>query len=559
MSKTKPTAVTVTLTDSYSDFVESAAAYLHETIPGYRFQLQLTDTGAQILAKLDKNWLAAVLRPLLLAKPAVEVYLSQQAHEPMITLAEAPHELRDILLGNVYVGSVLAYPETGGRTRISRVAVAVPTLELIDVPANFEIRINRSKFEAAAAKAYTKLYHKMPFLLDIYRQKRNTNGKGRPAKLFPSMFANQMQNPDLNPQVMWVAMHWAESGGAEAWAWEQARLAKAAGFKLVFTFDRAAPQRLLNLASELSNDIYLIGQGVLKTEWTSVLLGIMETHRPGFLHIHHSEFVYTQLPLLKALYPQLWVEDSTHIAEYRGGGFVRSSIGTSQWINLHHVISPQLVELYAQHKVEAGKVHFHPLTHLTSDQTEQAQIKQLPGGPVTLGFLGRLSAQKRPVLFIALTALLHRRYPGRFKFIMQGSGELENIVQMQLKRWRLIQVIERRPWGSVTDFLKDIDILVITSENEGLTLTSIEADAAGVPVVSTNVGSQYTVVAEELLLPREPLGFIKQAVPLFKRLATDPQFYQTVTAGQRELTEKLRTLTSASEFFRQHYQVLLQK
>lgn len=559
MSKVPPATVAAETHATFSAYVEAASLHLQAVLPGYRFQLQLTDTGVQILSKLDKNWLAAVLRPLLLAKPAVEVFLSQQAHEPMITLAEAPNELRDILLGHVYVGSVLAYPEAGGRTRVSRVAVAVPTLELIDVPANFEIRINRSKFEAVAAKAYTKLYHKVPFLLDIYRQKRNNNGKGRPAKLFPSMFANQMQNPDLDPQVMWIAMHWAESGGAEAWAWEQARLAKAAGFKLVFTFDRAAPQRQLQLASELSDDIYLIGQGVLKTDWTSVLLGIMENHRPGFLHVHHSEFVYTQLPLLKALYPQLWIEDTTHIAEYRGGGFVRSSIGTSQWINLHHVISPQLVDLYAQHQVESDKVHIHPLTHLTSDQTEQAEIKSLPAGPLTLGFLGRLSAQKRPVLFIALAALLHRRYPGRFKFLLQGSGELENIVAGQLKRWRLTNVIERRPWGSVEEFLKDVDVLVITSENEGITLTSIEADAAGVPVVSTDVGSQYTVVAPELLLPRDPLGFIKQAVPLFKRLATDPQFYQTVTAGQRELTEKLRSFTPASEFFRQHYQTLLKK
>ncbi|MCS4484043.1 glycosyltransferase [Gleimia sp. 6138-11-ORH1] len=545
--------------ETYQNFLEETVAHMQAVIPGYRFQLQLTETGLQILSRLDKNWLVAVIRPLLLAKPAVEVFLSQQGQEPMITLAEDPKELRDIFSGDTYVGTVLAYPQTGGRQKISRVVVALPTLELIDVPADFEIRLNNSKFEALVAKAYTQLYHKVPFLLDIYRQKRNSNGRGRPAKIFPPMYANSRQEPELDSQVMWIAMHWAESGGAESWAWEQARLAKAAGFKLVFTFDRAAPQRQLQLASELSEDIYLIGQGVLKADWTSVLLGIMETHRPAHLHIHHSNFVYTQLPVLKALYPQLRVEDTTHIAEYRGGGFVGSSIGTTQWIDLHHVISPQLVELYADQQVPAQKVHYHPLTHLTSDQRELAPIQPLTHKPITLGFLGRLSAQKRPVLFIALAAILHRRYPGKFRFIMQGSGELENIVVSQLKRWKLMEVIERRPWGSIEDFLTEIDILLITSENEGLTLTSIEADAAGVPVVSTNVGSQYSVVSAELLLPREPIGFIKGAIALLKKLADDPQFYQRVSAGQRQLTQILRSQVSASEFYRQHYQALLTK
>lgn len=539
------------------EFITQQTELLQQALPDTRFQLQITDTGVDILSGLDKNWLLSVLRPILLAHPAVEVFLSQQAHESMINLNEDPRELRDILMGDAYVGSVLAYPTTSEAQRIRRLVVAVPTIELISTPANFAIRLNRSKFEAIAAKAYTKLYHQIPFLLDIYRQKRNTNGRGRPAKLFPPMYASAGTGVELDAKTMWIAMHWAESGGAESWAWEQARLAKEAGFNLVFTFDRAAPQRQLHLAAELSHYVYVIGQGVLKDDWTTVLCGLMEKHRPAYLHIHHSEFVYTQLATLKSLYPQLWVEDSTHIAEHRGGGFVRSSIGVTQWINLHHVISPQLLDMYTGHGVDSSKVFYQPLTHLTSDQATLADIKPISGKPVTLGFLGRLSAQKRPVLFIALAAYLHRRYPGQFKFIMQGSGELEKIVSAQLKRWKLENVVERRGWGSVDTFLTDVDILVITSENEGLTLTSIEADAAGVPVVSTDVGSQYSVVAEQALLPRDPVGFLKAGVPLLKRLVTDAQFYQDVAQAQRSLTQKLRSQESASEFYRQHYQALI--
>lgn len=528
---------------------------LEGVFPDFEFTVMLSREGKQIFELLDDAWIVSALRPILLIHDRVEVVLSSRDDEPMMNPSEEQRPFATVYEGGAEVGVITAQRRSD--VPLKRIMVVVPTRDLVKTPSNFMMKLNTSKVASMVATTYTKLYYAMPLTLDVYRQFRNTNGRGKPPKVYPAMKRAGDEGGDLNSKTMWIAMHWAESGGAESWAWEQARIAHDAGFNLVFTFDRCAPQRALNLASELSDDIYLIDQSVPRRDWPALVVEFMEKHRPGFVHVHHSMFVYHMLPLIKSLYPHLHVEDSTHIAEHRGGGFVATSIGAKEFVDLHHVISPQLQRLYDEGAVDPVKVVFRPLTSFTSDQSEPKPVLIDSSRPVRLGFLGRLSPQKRPVLFLALAAFLNKRYPGRFEFIMQGSGELEGVVQQQIKRMRLENVVQRRGWGPTKDFFDDVDILVLTSENEGLTLTTIEADAEGVLVVSTDVGSQETVIAPGALLPREPIQFFNEARKLFPRLLNEPGFIAKLARDQRAQLNHLRSLESASEFFTNHYQEIL--
>lgn len=531
------------------------AARLAEVFPDVKLTVMLSGAGERIVERLDDAWIESALRPILLLNDRVEVVLSARNEEPMVNAMEFAKPFEHVYEGGLEVGTITAQRRVDVPLR--RVMVVVPTLNLIEHPSSFKIELHTSKLASLVAKTYTRAYHMVPLTLDVYRQHRNSKGRGRLTQRPPAMVRTGEPGGNLNSKTMWIAMHWAESGGAEAWAWEQARIAREAGFNLIFTFDRCAPQRLLHLASEMSDFVYLIDQGVAREQWPALVTEIMDAHRPGFIHVHHSKFVYSMLPLIRSLYPDVHVEDSTHIAEHRGGGFVSDTIGDKEFIDLHHVISPQLQRLLDEGGVLRSDVVFRPLTSFTSDQADPKPVELPTGRPIRLGFLGRLSAQKRPVLFLALAAFLNKRYPGRFEFIMQGSGELEAIVQQQMKRLRLDGVVERRSWGPTSDFFEDVDVLVITSENEGLTLTTIEADAAGVLVVSTNVGSQETVIAPEALLPREPIPFFKAANSLFERLSQDPAFVERLAEDQRARLGFLHDLESASEFFERHYEQIM--
>jgi glycosyltransferase involved in cell wall biosynthesis len=67
--------------------------------------------------------------------------------------------------------------------------------------------------------------------------------------------------------------------------------------------------------------------------------------------------------------------------------------------------------------------------------------------------------------------------------------------------------------------LNEIDILVVTSANEGTPLTIMEAAYAGVPTVSFNVGSISSILINGVtgvLVPDEPEALIEACFGLVK-------------------------------------------
>jgi glycosyltransferase involved in cell wall biosynthesis len=82
------------------------------------------------------------------------------------------------------------------------------------------------------------------------------------------------------------------------------------------------------------------------------------------------------------------------------------------------------------------------------------------------------------------------------RFLIVGDGELRERLQASAEAGALG---DRLVW---TGFRRDIagicfasDVVVLTSDNEGTPVSLIEAQAAGVPVVSTDVGGARSVVS----------------------------------------------------------------
>jgi hypothetical protein len=93
-------------------------------------------------------------------------------------------------------------------------------------------------------------------------------------------------------------------------------------------------------------------------------------------------------------------------------------------------------------------------------------------------------------------------------------------------------------------------VLVISSDNEGLTLTSLEAERHGVLILSADVGSQRTVVAEPLLVPRPPRKFVAGAARALDVLATVPGAFLHAQREQHALVRALGQRETASSFLK---------
>ena len=111
-------------------------------------------------------------------------------------------------------------------------------------------------------------------------------------------------------------------------------------------------------------------------------------------------------------------------------------------------------------------------------------------------FIGRVTQIKRPDRFLEVVSEIKKRNIG-LDFFIAGDGDLLEVCRERIIAESLpVKVLG---WQSnIEKVLSAADIVVLTSDNEGTPLSLIQAGMAGLPVVSTNVGSVPEVVLDNV-------------------------------------------------------------
>ena len=127
----------------------------------------------------------------------------------------------------------------------------------------------------------------------------------------------------------------------------------------------------------------------------------------------------------------------------------------------------------------------------------KAAAKKFYGlSPISLqcAFIGRVTQIKRPDRFLDVVSELKKRGV-KIDFFIAGDGELLDACRERIAREQLsVQVLG---WQSnIEKILAAADVVVLTSDNEGMPLSLIQAGMAGIPVVATSVGSVSEVVLD---------------------------------------------------------------
>lgn len=123
------------------------------------------------------------------------------------------------------------------------------------------------------------------------------------------------------------------------------------------------------------------------------------------------------------------------------------------------------------------------------DPTATRERLGLPTNVVTVGFVGRFTDIKRPDRFLSLASRLPDVH-----FVMFGNGPLHGEVQQHARNHPNVSVFDFST--DLAEVLAAIDVLVLTSDNEGVPLSLMEAGSAGVPVVSMRVGGVAEIVED---------------------------------------------------------------
>jgi glycosyltransferase involved in cell wall biosynthesis len=127
-------------------------------------------------------------------------------------------------------------------------------------------------------------------------------------------------------------------------------------------------------------------------------------------------------------------------------------------------------------------------------ETIRRELRIPPDAPlVTL--VARLEPIKRVDRFLRVANLIEA--PSNINFLVVGDGALREELQRSSEAATLG---DRLVWAGLRSDMPDVyfasDVVAVTSDNEGTNVSAIEAQAAGVPVVSTRVGGMASALQD---------------------------------------------------------------
>lgn len=186
------------------------------------------------------------------------------------------------------------------------------------------------------------------------------------------------------------------------------------------------------------------------------------------------------------------------------------------------------------------------------------RVAQDPG-EVNISFVGRLSREKRPELFVELASRLCAELPDvNLKFRMAGDGPLRESVQKLMGERSLngsrFSLLGELP--NPSDLYNDTDLLVSTSQYEGTPNVILEAMAYGIPVVAPAVGGIPELIGQDRGV-LAPAADLEAFVSASKFLITDQNTRRRLGANARAFTVGSRSIEQLAQQLIEIYGKLL--
>ena len=188
------------------------------------------------------------------------------------------------------------------------------------------------------------------------------------------------------------------------------------------------------------------------------------------------------------------------------------------------------------------------------DHPKKLISRKTINSPLQLCMVAGFRAQKdHPTLLNALTQIKHLDW----HLNLLGDGELRQEIVQLVGDLQLDDRVTFHGAVNVHEYLENMDILVLTTNWEGMPISTIEGLSYSLPVVATNVaGTSEQVIHNEngFLLNR---GVVDEVVVSLDKLLQDPKMRLSFGQKSRELYEKNFALQTMYKKTRAVYEELI--
>jgi glycosyltransferase involved in cell wall biosynthesis len=196
-----------------------------------------------------------------------------------------------------------------------------------------------------------------------------------------------------------------------------------------------------------------------------------------------------------------------------------------------------------------------------SSAADRSPIRHSLGLPTTAPVVGMVANLNRPVkavhIFLEAMAGILDAVP-RARFLIVGGGRDEEALRRRAQTLGIADAVCFAGYrDDVAPFYGAMDVSVLTSLSEGLSITLLESMAAGLPVVVTRVGGNPEVVVEGetgyLVPPRDVRAFTDRVVELLR----DPALRARMGAAGRARVATQFRIDQVAERYTAEYARLL--
>lgn len=181
----------------------------------------------------------------------------------------------------------------------------------------------------------------------------------------------------------------------------------------------------------------------------------------------------------------------------------------------------------------------------------------IPEDRLIVAFIGRFTAVKNPMLFLDIASRVKEVFTGSampVHFVMIGEGELKADIKSHIEMHDLAEYVTLTGYvADMTGLYPAIDILLMTSDIEGIPMCILEAMSYSIPVLAPDVGGIPEIIRNAetgLLFPRRNA---QECTRLLVNLIKSSNLLRDIgTSGNRYLKDKFsyaRSINSHLDFY----------
>jgi glycosyltransferase involved in cell wall biosynthesis len=294
---------------------------------------------------------------------------------------------------------------------------------------------------------------------------------------------------------------WMVVGGADRVNLDLATHLDKTLFSLHFLTTSPSDNPWADRFSEFSQNLLHLPQLVYPENYLHFLLSYIGLAHIKTVLISNSLVGYQAAAAIKQHYPDVQVLDLLHGegGQHENGGFPRLSQPYEGHLDRRIVVTEYLRNLLLrEYHTDANRIivirNGIDAVKVAPDRIPRGRYRNHLGlrrGDFVLTYLGRFALEKHPELVLSIARRVLQEAPAApLHVVMAGDGPLAPDLRRTLADSPGLANRVHLP-GYVHDpehLLVDSDVLILTSEAEGLPLVALEAMSLGVPVLASAVG-----------------------------------------------------------------------